>query len=68
MPVISDDYAAEIVTKLRADHESRDLVTGGEPPDPRDLLLLKMYDDLAALQKAMSFLGGGIKPVTRANG
>jgi hypothetical protein len=62
MTVISDEYAAELVAKMRAAHESRDELTA-DPIDPRDLLILKMWDDLKALEKAMSFLGGGIKPV-----
>lgn len=65
---ISNEYAAEIVAKMRAGLESRDELTGATPVDPRDLLILKLYDDLQALTKAMSFMGGGIKPTVRVNG
>ena len=68
MTVISDEYAAELVAKLRADHEARDELTGGEPIDPRDLLLLKLYDDLQSLTKATAFLNGGIPAVKRVSG
>ena len=68
MTVISNEYAAEIVAKMRVEHASRDELTGATPPDPRDLLLLKLYDDLQALTKAMGFLGGGIVPPRRVNG
>lgn len=64
---ISNEYAAEIVANLRAALERRDELTGAEPPDPRDLLLLKLYDDLQALTKSMAFLGGGIRPVTKVD-
>lgn len=65
---ISNEFAAEIVAKIRAEIESRDELTGGAPIDPQILLLLKIYDDLQALTKAMSFMGGGIKPVQRVAG
>lgn len=65
---ISPEYAAEIVTKLRAKVESRDELTAETPIDERDLLLLRLYDDLQALTKAMSFMGGGIQPPRRVNG
>lgn len=65
---ISDEYAAELVAKMRADHASRDELTGAEPIDPRDLLLVKLYDDLQAMKKGTAFLGvgGGIPKVQRA--
>ncbi len=65
---ISDEYAAEIVAKMRAELERRDETTADAPVDPRDLLLLKLYDDLQALTKATAFLGGGIQPPRRVNG
>lgn len=67
MTSISDEFAAELVAKMRADHEARDELTGGEPIDPRDLLILKLYDDLQAMKKGTAFLGvgNGIKPVQR---
>lgn len=68
MTVITDDYAAELVAKMRADIERRDELTAEAPVDPRDLLLLKVYDNLKQLEKAMAFLGGGIKPVRAING
>lgn len=68
MSIISNEFAAEIVAKMRAEIESRDETTAETPVNPRDLLLIKLYDDLQALTKAMSFLGGGIKPVTRSEG
>ena len=66
--IISDDYAAEIVAKLRAAIERRDELTAVTTVDPRDLLLLKLYDDLQALTKATSFLGGGIPPIRKVAG
>lgn len=66
MPIISNDYAAEIVANLKAALAGRDETTATEPPDPRDLLLIKLYDDLRALTQATAFLGGGIKPVVKA--
>lgn len=65
---ISNDYAAEIVANMKAALERRDETTAESPPDVRDLLLIKLYDDLQDLTKSMSFLGGGIKPVTRTEG
>lgn len=63
--IITNEYAAEIVAKLRTQIEARDETTAETPVDTRDLLLIKLYDDLQTLTKAMSFLGGGIKPVQR---
>lgn len=68
MTTISNEFAAEIVARMRADMAARDELTGASPPDPRDLLLLKLYDDLQALTKATAFLGGGIKPVEKFSG
>lgn len=68
MTTISDDYAAELVANLRASIEGRDELTGAEPPDVRDLLILKLYDDLQALTKATAYLGGGIPPVRKVEG
>ena len=67
MTTISDEFAAEIIQQMRAHIESRDELTGAAPIDPRDLLILKLYDDLQALKKGTAFLGvgGGIPPVTR---
>lgn len=62
--VISDDYAAQLIAHIRSGHEKRDELTA-DPIDPRDLLLLKLWDDLKALEKSMGFLGGGIRPVSR---
>ncbi len=64
---ISNEYAAELVAGMRADIESRDELTGGAPVEVRDLLIIKLYDDLQALTNATAFLGGGIKPVTKVN-
>lgn len=65
---ISNDFAAEIVANLRAALESRDETTATEPPNVRDLLLVKLWDDLQALTNATAFLGGGIKPTQKVNG
>lgn len=65
---ISNEFAAEIVAKMRADIERRDELTAETPVDPRDLLLLKLYDDLQGLTKATAFLGGGIPPVRKVAG
>jgi hypothetical protein len=65
---ISNEFAAEIVAKMRAAIDSRDELTADEPVDPRDLLLIKLYDDLQTLQGATAFLGGGIRPVQKVEG
>ena len=67
---ISNEYAAEIVDRLRADFEARDETTAVDPVDTRDLLLLKLYDDLQEIKKGAAFLGigGGIPPVRRVDG
>ncbi len=53
---------------MRADIDSRDELTAETPLDPRDLLILKLYDDLQALTKATAFLNGGIPQVKRVEG
>ena len=68
MTTITNEFAAEIVANMRAVLAGRDETTALEPPDPRDLLLLKLYDDLQALTKATAFLGAGIKPVEKFTG
>lgn len=67
MSVISDAFAAELIAQLRASHERSDPLTGGVVADNRDLLLLKLWDDLQAIKRGVAFLGvgGGIKPVER---
>ncbi len=66
--MITDDYAAELVAKLRASTQRTDEIGATIPADPRDLLILKLYDDLKALTKSMSFLGGGIRPTRAIDG
>lgn len=68
MTAITDSYAAELIAKLRADTTRTDEIGAPLPVDPRDLLLIKMYDDLQALTKAMGFLGGGIRPTRVVSG
>lgn len=68
MTTISNEFAAEIVAKMYAELERRDELTAEAPVDPRDLLLLKLYEDLQALQQATAFLGGGIPAVKRVAG
>ena len=63
--MISDEYAAQLVANMRATIEGRDETTAETPVDPRDLLIIKLYDDLRALTGATAFLGGGIKQVQR---
>lgn len=65
---ISNEYAAELIESMRVEIEGRDELTGAIPLDPRDLLIVKLYDDLKALSTAMAFLGGGIKSVTKVYG
>ncbi len=67
---ISDEFAAEIVAKMRAELERRDETTAETPIDNRDLLLLKLYDDIQALKQGTAFLGvgGGIPPVRKVAG
>lgn len=60
---ISAEFAAEIVADMRASIAKRDELTGDTTVDARDLLLLKLYDDLQALTKATAYLGAGIRPV-----
>lgn len=68
MSTISNDFAADIVASLRKNVETRDELTATSPIDLRDLLLIKLYDDLQALTKATAFLGGGIIPVRKVSG
>lgn len=68
MTTISNEFAAELIDKLRAQVESRDETLAETPADPRDLLILKLWDDLEQMKKATGFLGVGIKPVTRVQG
>lgn len=65
---MTDERAKEIADELRLRADVTDGVVSGQ-----DLFLLKLYDDIQALKKAMdglSFLGvgGGIKPVTKTDG
>lgn len=70
MTSITDSYAAELIAKLRADTQRTDEIGSPLPVDPRDLLILKLWDDLQTMKKGTAFLGvgAGIKPVTRVNG
>lgn len=68
MTTISNEFAAELIDKLRAHVESRDETLAETPADPRDLLILKLWDDLEQMKQATGFLGVGIKPVTRVSG
>lgn len=67
---ISNDFAAELIAKLRAGVESRDELTAESPIDPCILLILKLYDDLENLKRGTAFLGvgNGIKSVERVGG
>lgn len=66
--MISNEFAAEIAAQIRAEVTSRDETTAETPVNVRDLLLLKLYDDLQALTKATAFLGAGIPPVAKVEG
>lgn len=70
MSTISNEFAAELIAKLRAGVESRDELTADTPIDPCVLLILKLYDDIEAIKKGTAFLGvgGGIKAPTRVVG
>ncbi len=70
MSVISDEFAAEIVARMRADIERRDETTAEGPVDNNTLLLLKLYDDIQALKRGTAFLGvgGGIPAVRKVAG
>lgn len=70
MTNISNDFAAELIAKMRAEIDSRDETTADTPVDPRDLLILKLWDEVQDLKKGTAFLGvgGGIKPVERVSG
>lgn len=70
MTTISNDFASELIAKMRAEINSRDETTAEEPVDPRDLLILKLWDEVQALKKGTAFLGvgGGIKPIERVPG
>lgn len=68
MIVISDDYAAELIGKLRAQTERTDEIGAPLPVDPRDLLILKLWDDLKTLQKGTAHIWGGIKPTRSIDG
>lgn len=62
---ISDEFAAEIVAKMRAEIAKRDETTAEEPVNPETLLLLKLYEDLQKLRNATAFLGAGIQPTRK---
>ena len=62
---ITNEQASKIVADMKAELDRRDELTGGHAVDSRDLLLIKLWDDLQALTNATAFLGGGIKPVQR---
>lgn len=66
--IISSDFAAELVAKLRVGIETRDELTAESPIDPCILLIIKLYDDLQALTNATAFLNGGIQPTRRIDG
>lgn len=70
MTTISNDFAAELIAKMRAEIDSRDETTAEVPVDPRDLLLIKLWDEVQDLKKGTAFLGvgGGIPAVTRVPG
>ena len=65
MTTISDTYATELIAKLRADTERTDEIGAPVAVDPRDLLILKLWDDLKALQNGTAHIWGGIKGVQR---
>lgn len=63
---VTDEQAKEIADELRARNS-------GSISNSEDMFLLKLYDDIQDIKKAMgglSFLGvgGGIKPVTKTDG
>ncbi len=68
--IISDEYAAELVAKMRAEIERRDETTAEGPVDPLHLMIIKLYDDIQALKRGTAFLGvgGGIPPVRKVAG
>lgn len=70
MTTISNDFAAELIAKMRAEINSRDETTAEVPVDPRDLLILKLWDEVQDLKKGTAFLGvgGGIKAPQRVEG
>ncbi len=65
---ISDDYAAELVAKMRADTQRTDEIGATIPADPRDLLILKLWDRLKALEKGTAHIWGGIRPTRVSDG
>ncbi len=64
IPAISDEYAAELVARIEAD-----MANPAAPLSPtgiRDMLILKLWAKVQALEGATGFLGGGIKPIGRS--
>ncbi len=66
-PPVSDEFAAELVAKVAAGASAQAAADWGNA-DPRDLLILKLWAKVQALEGATGFLGGGIKPIGRSNG
>ena len=64
MPPISDEYAAELVSKLEASTQVQAAADWGNA-DPRDLLILKLWAKVQTLENATAFMGG-IKPIGRS--
>ena len=64
MPPISDEYAAELVSKLEASTQLQAAADWGHA-DPRDLLILKLWAKVQALEAGTAFVTG-IKPVGRS--
>lgn len=70
MSIISDEFAAEIVGKMRAGLAQRDETVTIVPSDPEALLLIWLYDQIESLKKGTAFLGvgGGIPQVKKVDG
>ena len=63
MPVVSDEYAAELVARIEADLTNPDAPLS--PTGMRDMLILKLWAEVQSLKAATAFFGG-IKPVQRS--
>lgn len=65
-PPISDEYAAELVSKIQFELASPipDILEPGSRA--QNLLILKLWAKVAALEQATAFMGAGIKPIGRS--
>ena len=70
MTTISNEFAAELIAKIKGELDKRDELTASTPIDPVVLLVVKLWDDLQDLKRGTAFLGvgAGIPAVRKVDG